>query len=301
MDDELATILLDITHSKEIPGWSEWLPPHLSAFSLNSMRCLEQWRKIYVLGERQAPSGALAWGKADTAAAAHNYAQKITSHEDCPVGEVKDAFAAALDEAIDKAGGAAEIDWKDSSPADTLDRGVKLAALYHERAAPSVQPVTVEERFEMDVEGVPVPVVGYLDVTAGYLSDLLELPVATRVIERKTGKRLERKLTPEWRVQTMIYQAATELPVDVHLSTKTKVPAVYTPADEPGLAVLRDPAQDLRVEKLVRARASLLLACVETYGPDQPWPDAIGSAQWGDLCSFCGFGYAAAITCAWWK
>ena len=300
-DDTLTVMLADLARTETIEGWPDALPPHLSASSLGTMRCLEMWRKVYLVGEREAPGGALLWGRADQTAATVNYEQKIASHVDLPVSDVEDAFASALDEAIDECGGAGEVNWKDSSPADTLDRGVALAAAYHVQAAPRVQPVATEERFELQVPGVPVPVIGFMDVIAGYQIDVLPDVFPERVIERKTAAKMSRKITPGWRLQTMIYQAAKGLPVDIHLSVKTKTPAVYTPLEEPGLADPRDPAVDARVAAIVKSRASLLIACVETYGVEGPWPDAVSSGEFSDLCHFCGFGPVNANTCAWWR
>jgi len=88
-----------------------------------------------------------------------------------------------------------------------------------------VQPIQVETRFEVDIPGVAVPVIGYIDVNE-----------ALRAIERKTARAKTVVVKPGWRLQGLVYQYAKRQPVDYHVSVKTKTPAVYTADTEPGCA-----------------------------------------------------------------
>ena len=192
------------------PDWPAGLPDHLSASSLSMLeRCPEQWRQRYVLGKKEPPSGAMLWGTADGRAHAEaNFNQKIESHEDRPVEEVREAFASILDEEVDSHGGASEVDWRDDDPAKVKDQGVNLVAHYHKQVSPRVQPTATEERYSLEIPDVPVPFIGYIDVsTKAY------------TIERKTARGSSKVIPPQYMLQTLGYAHARSRPVELHIST----------------------------------------------------------------------------------
>lgn len=273
--DELLGVDLDV-----------WPLPtnHLSASQLTMFqRCPEQYRRRYILGEKERPGAALVWGSADHFAHEQNFSQKITSGEDIPEGDVKLAFAEGFDQAVAKNGGENEVAWGDDKPGDLKDKGTELAACYHRQVSPSVQPVAVEERFHVELPNVPVPVLGFMDVRT-----------ETTAIERKTAKAKKSKVEPQWRIQGLLYQAIGRLPVEWHVSVKTKTPAVYTPADLPGL---RLPLNERTVDAtlvLVQNSARAMMAYWRMFGPDEPWSGAI-THPWA--CDFCGF----RSSCFWWS
>jgi hypothetical protein len=246
--------------------------------------CPEQYRRVYLKGERQRPGAALVWGSADHYAHEQNFVQKIESHEDIPESDVELAFAEGFDRSIDSNGGEDEVDWGEDQPGDLKDRGVKLAVVYHRHVSPRVQPVAVEKSVKLELPGLLVPVVGRLDVQT-----------AETVIEGKTATAKKQKPEPQWRLQGALYQLATGLPIEWHVKTKTKVPAVYTPAEEPGLRMVASQMLlDATVERTRRLVATML-TLHELYGPDEPWPS--GAPDYGWACDYCGF----RPTCAWWK
>lgn len=263
--------------------WADELPDHLSATQLAMFqRCPEQYRRRYVLGEKERPGAALVWGSADHYAHEQNFIQKIKSGEDIPVREVQEAFAEGFYASVERNGGESEVEWGDEKPGDVLDAGARLVAVYHQQVSPSVQPLQVEREFSVDVPGVPVPFVGRIDIeTAG------------PAIERKTAKQMQRKPKPDWRVQGLLYQAVTERPVDWHVSVKAKTPAVYTPTEHPELHM---PLRERVVEAantLVSHTARAIIAYLVTFGTTERWPGAI-THPWS--CDFCGY----RPTCGWW-
>ncbi len=259
---------------------------HVSATSLTMYaRCPEQWRRRYLLGEKEPPKGHLVWGTAHHRAAEHNYQQKIDSHEDVPVGEVEEVFAAAVDREVDAAGGESQVEWDSSKgAADVKDRGVRLARAYREQAAPFVQPVQVEQRFDVFVPGVPVPVIGYLDVVCD-----------GRLVEMKTASRKMTEPKPQHRAQAGIYQMAAHLPVHFHVGAKTKEPGVYTPAGDPGLEVPFTPGGLERTERWVRMVCDRIVADYRRHGAVEPWLGAV--AQSDNPCGWCGY----RGSCGWWR
>ena len=268
-------------------------------------RCLEQYRRRYVLGEKEAPNHRMVWGGADHAAQEENYRQKIVSGADLPRGEVEVAFAAALDERVEAEGGPAEIVWDDKQPymtaptarkamAEVKDKGVKLAGHYVENVAPAVQPLAVEREFNTEIPGLPVPVFGFIDLVATepIVGDEPEPGTIreSRIIERKTTA--QRRIAGEWIVQGRVYQLEEALPVNFHLSLKHKTPAVSA-----GEFVYPVPKRELIVAQVQRTIAEVA-SCYRLFGPDQPWPDAIHHA-WA--CGYCGWGPKAKGDCPWWN
>ena len=254
---------------------------HVSAsFAETMTRCPETARRVYVLGERQRPGAALIWGSADHAAHAVNFEQKVESWVDLPVSDVQDAFVDAVTAKVDEAGGEDEIEWGDETVAKVMDKGADLVATYHNEVSVSVQPIAVEQRLEVALPGVEVPVVAILDVET-------EL----NVIDRKTSARAEKKPKPQWGTQSMLYRALTGKPLDWHIVAKTG--KVLTPEDSDDLHEPYSDALAPLVAKKLQHALDLYNFCLTTYGPDEPWPDAM-SHPWA--CGFCGF----RPTCPWW-
>ncbi len=252
--------------------WPDWMPDHLSASQLN-MTCNEAYRRRYVLGEKTPPGAALIWGRADHTAHETNFVQKVTSGEDISVGDVQQAFAEAFDQESEQ-----DVDWGDEKPGALKDAGVGLVAVYHRQVSPTLQPLEVEQEFSLDLDGVPVPIIGRVD-----------LRLADHVRERKTAK-AKPASGARHRVQGMVYKRALGLPIEWDYSVKTKTPAVYTSADIPSLRV--DSSFDL-AERYIRTLAEQLLSVALTFGPDEVWPGALGH-DWA--CNYCGF----RPTCPWW-
>lgn len=269
----------------EAPDATAWPLPvsHLSATQITMyQRCPEQWRRRYVLGEKERPGAALIWGSADHYAHEVNFQQKIDSHSDLPVDDIRLAFAEGFDAAIERNGGEGEVEWGSDQPGAIKDAGVELAAHYHRIVSPSIQPTAVESEFSLTVPGVPVPVIGRVDVETAGLA-----------IERKTAKRTSTKVEPKWRIQGLIYQLAAPRSVDWHVSVKKKVPEIATPAQHEGLTLPYIAPMARVTEDLIRATARSILSAHEHFGPDEPWSGAL-SHEWA--CGFCGF----KKNCHWW-
>jgi hypothetical protein len=279
-------------------AWPEALPDHLSATQMGmAQKCWEQYRRRYVLGQKVPPGGALVWGIADHYAHEVNFTQKIESGVDIGEEDVKLAFAEGFDRAVDRNGGTSEIKWEDDKPGELKDAGVRLAATYHRQVSPRIQPTSVERKFSIEIPNVPVPVIGYIDLEAERYDETSEPfavdPTERVAIERKTAKRKESQPKPDWRVQGRLYQYVADLPVEWHISAKTKTPAVYTPREEPGLVLPREAPEAAATAALVATTARSIVAMYETFGPDEPWPGAL-THPWA--CSWCGY----RSSCRWW-
>lgn len=283
----------------------KWPPEldHLSASSLKmAVRCPEQWRQRYLLNKKEPPALALMLGGADHKAIEKSMAQKIETHTDLPVGEVRSAFVEEIERRVDSVGGINEVVVKgaDDKPSrikvydEERRHGQEVVAAYHTQVSPQFQPLTVEESFSIEVPGLPVKVIGYIDITAERVRPGQETLVpdewqtdymGQRVIDRKRRSNAKKKPEPDWVMQNEIYQIVKPVPFDYHISVATKTP----------YCILPEQAPDLRVPVAPLERSTLLLKQIAAeigflymrFGPDHPWPTKGKLHPWA--CGYCGF------------
>lgn len=274
-------------------------------------RCPEQFRRRYVRGEKEPPSGSLVWGRADHSAVEDNFKQKIVTKRDLKTGDVQIGFAAALDREVEEAGGAREVIWDEKDRnmtigdakkrwADVKDKGTRLVGAYHDEVASTIDPVAVEERFELDLkeQGVPVPVVGAIDLVG--MMPVTPAPepgkIGERLIDRKT--KAQNRMNGEWLIQGRIYQLHRPVTIDWQLSLRpARNVKNWTPRVVHG-KYLYEPVPPVVVIAQIRRAMAGIANCYSLYGPDQPWPDALGST-WA--CDYCGWGPKAKDDCPWWN
>lgn len=312
-----------------LANWPIEAREHVSASSIKTfLRCPNQYRLRYLRDEKEMPAGRLILGSAHHAMVEHNFGWKANTYNDRPLAELQEKFVSVLDERVEEDGGAGEVDWGKTAPTDpqlahaeAKDKGVQLTKAWRELAAPRFQPTAVEREFRVTLDGVPVPIIGAIDVEAALIDPLaprlktkgsdtchecgddltlaglfaLErglcaLCAGDTIIESKTAAKKE--MPGDARVQAMLYQIARPLPVDVQLAVKTKVPQIVT-----GEFIIPYGSRSLRLALLKRGMAGIGLAHA-LYGKDEPWPHnmtAIG------VCSYCGWGPNASGRCEWWR
>lgn len=152
---------------------------HVSPSQLDMyLRCGEQYRRRYMMGERVPPGVALVKGASVHKAAEVNYRQKITTGADLPLLELQDAAADYVGEMVGREGimltreestrGVAKV------RGEIIDRATVLTELFAKRVAPTVQPELVEDFVTIPLPGHSHDLVGRLDVvdSAGYIRDL---------------------------------------------------------------------------------------------------------------------------------
>ena len=131
------------------------------------LRCGEQYRRRYCEGERVPPGIALVKGTAVHGAAESNHKQKISTRQDLPLADIKDAAATTYKARIATEGlylVGEERTRKDKVIGEGLDDSVSLAEVYGKSIAPSIQPVAVELQAKVALGGDFPPMIGYLDV-----------------------------------------------------------------------------------------------------------------------------------------
>lgn len=244
---------------------------HFSATSLSkAAACPEAWRRRYLLKQYDRTFPGMFLGSVDHAMAAENLRQKIETGQDLDLSWVQARYKSVWNETEkeEKDG----VEWEDTDPAALQATGLKMATAYHTVCAPDIQPIRVEERFEVVVEGVDRPVIGYADVVTN-----------EKIIERKTSKSKVTKAKPNWRFQSRVYQIASDLPTSVHVITSQAEPKIYTGETEPGLFIGKGNPDT--VVALIQQIAYRLNDMYERYGADNPWPTEGLFHPW--MCDRC--------------
>lgn len=133
---------------------------HLSQSSLNMfLRCPAQFMFRYILGIKIQPSASMVLGSTVDSSLDFNYKFKIENKEDRKMDEVLDFFG----DAWEKSKG--EIEVKEGEQlGEFKDNGVKVVGLYQTEVSPNLMPVVSQKEVQLNLEGVAVPIVGYIDV-----------------------------------------------------------------------------------------------------------------------------------------
>lgn len=275
------------TATAPAPAWPEQLPQHLSATQLALFAaCPEKFRRRYVMGERTPSGAALVLGGAVGKTIELHLVEKIGEQDHAPIDEV---FGQALADKVDSEGD--QLVWGENESYNaTQQTGLALVTSWARDVAPTINPVSVEHKVEYRIPGLPVPILGYIDIVE-----------AERTIENKTAGRKPNRgePRPDWIIQGLVYRAALGLPHEWHIGVKVKAPYWLTPASE-GADQLRvewqESARSL-VDRILGVRARQMHAMFTLYGPDGPWPDGIDHESYGNsVCSWCGY----KSDCAWW-
>ena len=162
------------------------------------LKCPRQFYYRYCEGIISPPGAALTLGSSFHRAIAVNYGQKVGSYEDLPVSDVLDAFSTEYDQR------AHETLWfPEDDPGKIKDSGVAILDHYQKEAAPGIQPICVETKFEAEmsytVDEVPkqITIKGILD-----LQDEDQV-----IVEAKTTSQKPYRVKQSHIIQTTCYVA----------------------------------------------------------------------------------------------
>lgn len=208
-------------------------PAHVSASQLDMLaRCGEQYRRVYLEGERQPPGIALVKGTGLHGGAEANFRQKIETHTDMRLRDIVDASVAAYDEAI--AGGVAFTPLEASRGvglvlAEGRDDVAELATVHAKHQAPQYQPLAVEQEVRLELPGKPL--LGYVDLIAeaNYVDGKPPEQRTVAVVDLKTSGKRKSQKEADTSTQLTVYAAAAptlgieadEMRLDVLVQTKS--------------------------------------------------------------------------------
>jgi len=262
-----------------------WPPEitHLSQSSIGMLfRCARQFERRYLHHEKERPGEGIVIGSFFHEALDFNYKQKITSGIDLPLSEVVQYLQdAAVPKVLDDEGGVENIRW-DTSLDTARGDAERMTSAYTQTVVPRVQPVGTEFKFDIDVEDVPVPIIGYVDLWD-----------ADRTIDTKTGKQVATKVKPSWRLQGTLYSWATGRPTEYHSINRAKQPRIVTPLESGEDMVVPVPSQqqEQHVRHLFKLAAAMISFYYTTFG-NEGWPanGAVPDYTRNILpCDFCGW------------
>lgn len=258
----------------------EWL----SASSLSDfLSCPERWRlrRLKHIPESTGPDK---WaGLRDHDTHAFNFGQKIQSGNDLPVEDMHNFYDTEWDKEVELSG---EPDWYDSNPEQIRETGHQMLETYHALVSPTVKPIAVEARFEEKLKGVPVPLVGYVDIEE-----------SGKIIERKTTKARTSKPKPNWLLQGRLYSMIYAKKVEWHVVTRAKLPTLCLPETDPELKL--EIGNGDSVLLLIQQAAYLINDMYLRYGSDKPWPaSGLGHPF---LCQMCFAGPKFTSRCIAWS
>jgi hypothetical protein len=256
---------------------------HLSASSIGMLfRCPRQFQRRYLFGEKERPGEALVLGSSLHDTLEWNYRTKIQSHTDQPFADALQYLQdVAFPAAVEENGGADYVRW-DTSIDSVRSDSERMTGAYYKTVVPRIQPVSTEQKFEIEVPGVEVPIIGFVDVQE-----------TNRVIDTKTGKSATRKVKPSWALQGRTYSFATRKPTEYHSISRAKTPTIVTGLESEDMVVpVPTDAQMQEFQRLVQGAAELLRGFIARYGTEEDWP------TWGAVpdftrnmlpCDFCGW------------
>lgn len=271
----------------KVPGW----PLRYGRVSASALatfaRCPEQFRLQNVLNMKQPQAGAPLTGSAVHGAMENQWQRRIEQGVDATESEVRNAYHETFEALSEKAGGMGEVDWSNrAGDRDTAAKwrsaGERVTLAYHGGPAKTVVPVAFEDIFTAYLPGVPVPVVGYLD-----------LVTTEQIIDVKVGGRAHREPNSEWRMQGLIYMLSEyRLPMGWHSLAWPKKDGEVSMA-QTGLPLTAERYQIAVM--LVRRYVRAILAYTAAFGTEQPWPGNLNHSWACQTCAFRDQG-----VCEWW-
>lgn len=195
--------------------------PYTSPSQLDTIcRCPEQWRRIYMEGERLPPGVAAMQGTAVHDGAAINFRQKIKTHEDLPRNDIVEAAVAKFE--AEAAGTYVMTPEESSRGAGTVigeakDQVADMATLLADEIVPEYQPVLVEQPVRIILPEASHDLLGILDLADD----------KRRVVDFKTSGKRKTQGEADQSVQLTFYAAGHrvltgELPTELRLEVMVK-------------------------------------------------------------------------------
>ena len=140
---------------------------HLSPSSYGLwVMCREAWRRKYICGEREAPSGAMFLGSRVDDAVSLYYRRIIDEHERLDLEQVKDAYRALWQTELDAEHEKLGVNWADIHQQVAFELGLEALELTFEQLVPRLgEPVAVQRQLEYALApGLQWTILCYLDL-----------------------------------------------------------------------------------------------------------------------------------------
>ena len=264
---------------------------HLSPSSYGLwVMCREAWRRKYICGEREAPSGAMFLGSRVDDAVSLYYRRIIDEHERLDLEQVKDAYRALWQTELDAEHEKLGVNWADIHQQVAFELGLEALELTFEQLVPRLgEPVAVQRQLEYALApGLQWTILCYLD-----------LETRGRAV---TGEEIERIVDYKVKGSPISQPQADRDPqASLYLTGRW---LEGRPAEEFSFAQIAKPGKQRRqISSVLRTTtrsvgqmratlarialaASEITAAYERLGPDRPWGFA-DPTSWKCSSRFC--------------
>jgi hypothetical protein len=237
----------------------DWVLPvdHLSVSQLNQFsRCERAYQQSYVVGDKAPASSDQVLGTAVHGAIAFGVIRPDYRPTEISEFFIDSAWPNAIEDQQQ------EIDWRDEDRDALRFRGALMVETYMKQVAPRLEVDQIEKRFELKLPDVPVPIVGFIDITQK----------GTRpAIDIKTSAKAQYTILPGWLLQGRVYQLVEKRPIDWHVLTKQATPQAVTSAESAALLQPYSELQAERTRQLVKRIAWRINDAYKTHGPEEDW------------------------------
>lgn len=273
--------IADFKQALGVDEQASWVFPgeHFSATQLNMLQvCPRQYQQRYILGRKEPPGAARVIGKAVHEAIGFRLAPRIEGMPAAPLKDVAEylhdlVWPTILDQAE------ADIVWDEGQkPEDALMLAGQMIETYCKGAGERVEPSAIEREFKTLVPGVPIPLLGYVDISQRDHRPSIDI---------KTTKRAQKTMKPDWILQGRIYQIAERQSIDWHVVTKQTTPQVLTGLESPALMQNWNETLIRRTEEHIAKLAWLANAYYRHFGEEEDWPATGIAHDW--RCDWCGY------------
>jgi hypothetical protein len=244
-----------------------WVLPveHLSVSAMNKfLMCERVYQRHYILGEKAPANHKMVAGSA-----VHGAIAWAALHPDMNADEA----AGYLREfewpnQVEDNGGVAEIEWHDKNPEELAAKAAQMVSVYVAEVVPRLEVDEVEKRFELDLPGVPVPIIGFIDYTQKGTRPAID--IKTRYGSTRPSS-ASKTVLPGWLLQGRIYQLSERKDVDWHQITDQATPQAVTSLQYPDLLQHYSEIQCERTVEIVERIAWRINETYAALGPDEDW------------------------------
>lgn len=138
---------------------------HVSALG---MKCMEAFRRRYIMGEKIPPGVRMIVGTGTHRGVDADMKHKIETGELLPLDAVTDATRDGLNAAWEREGVTLEPEELARGMklirGEAVDKAVRLVKLHHTETAPKIKPIHAERAWSLEIAGKPFDFVGQIDI-----------------------------------------------------------------------------------------------------------------------------------------
>ncbi len=241
---------------------------HISVSQLTTwLRCPKQYEFRYLEEIKLPPRSALTRGSAGHKAWEADHWHKLQTKENLPLETVLDVYSSDFDTR------AVGTEWQPDEDAGKIkDVGVRMVTIYHENVSKKIQPIAVEQPFEVEMDGHIVQGVIDLETDKGEIRDA------------KTAGKKKADIPVDYQLQLSIYARAKpnakKFILDTAIATEKKTE----------IETLTMTRADLPLRRLGNYLQAFGEALIRGYYPPTNPGNWCCSEKWCGYWNMCPFG-----------